>query len=103
MRELKTQYAIARQELEAELISDLGRKPTALDRIAIESIASAAVQARRKRASGQDDLEQQRLIAQLLRATGLRPDKPVATKVEDFSEEMQRLAMPQGGDDEEAD
>ena len=48
-------------------------------------------------------MEQQRLIAQLLRATGLKPDKPVSAKQEDFSDQMQRLAMPQGGDDEEAD
>ena len=103
MRELDQQETADRLALEAELVADLGRRPTALDRIAIEFIASAAVKARRLRAAGKDDVEQQRLIAQLLRATGLKPDKPVSAKQEDFSDQMQRLAMPQGGDDEEAD
>jgi hypothetical protein len=97
MKELAAETAVERAALEAELIAELGRPATALDRIAIESIASAAVRARRLRASGRDDLEQQRLIAQLLRATGLKPDKPVPQKPEeDFADEMRRLAMPKG-------
>jgi len=94
MRELAAQAKAERQALADEIIRGLGRPATALDRIAIESIASAAVRARQLRAQGHDDLEQQRLIAQLLRATGLRPDKAVPPKAEDFSAEMLRLATP---------
>lgn len=99
-RELDKQYATDWQRLVDEIISELGRPATAIDRIAIESIASAAVKARRLRAAGRDDLEQQRLIAQLLRATGLKPDKTVPQKPEeDFADEMRRLAMPKGDEE----
>ena len=95
MKQIAAQAQDDRKALEAELISDLGRPATALDRIAIESIAAAAIRGRQLRAQGHDDLDQQRLIAQLLRATGLRPEKPVPTKQEeDFGAEMQRMAMP---------
>ena len=95
MKQLAAEAEAERQALADEIIAGLGRPANALDRIAIESIASAAVRARQLRAAGRDDLEQQRLIAQLLRATGLRPDKPAPPRQEDFSAEMLRLAMPQ--------
>jgi hypothetical protein len=103
MKEIAVETTVEREALEAQLISELGRPATAIDRIAIESIAAAAIRARRLRAAGKDDLEQQRLIAQLLRATGLKPDKPVPQKAEeDFSAEMRRLAMPKVGEDDAA-
>jgi hypothetical protein len=94
MKQLAAEADAERQALAEEIIAGLGRPAGALDRIAIESIAAAAVRARQLRAQGRDDLEQQRLIAQLLRATGLRPDKAVPPKQEDFASEMMRLATP---------
>jgi hypothetical protein len=57
---------------EAGLLADLGRPPTAVDRIAIETLSTAMVRARRLRATGKNDVEQTRLIAQLLKATGIK-------------------------------
>jgi hypothetical protein len=95
MKEIAAEAEIERNALVAEILSDLGRPATALDRIAAQSIASAHIKACRLRALGRDDLDQQRLIAQLVRATGLKPDKPAPPKQEDFTSEMLRLATPQ--------
>jgi hypothetical protein len=103
MQELAAEAETERQALADEIIAGLGRPATALDRIAIESIVSAAVSARQLRAQGRNDLEQQRLIAQLLRATGLRPHKPAPPKQEDFTAEMLRLATPPQGARQGAD
>jgi hypothetical protein len=75
MRELASKAAVERDALVLEILSGLGRPPSALDKIAAESIAAASLRARDLRAMGRDDLEQQKMIAQLLRATGLKPDK----------------------------
>jgi hypothetical protein len=75
MKQLASLAATERDVLVAEILADLGRAPSALDKIAAESIAAAVLRARDLRAQGRDDLEQQKMIAQLLRATGLRPDK----------------------------
>jgi hypothetical protein len=75
MKELAAIAAVERDALVLEILAGLGRPATAIDRIAAESIAAASLRARDLRAQGRDDLEQQRMIAQLLRATGLKPDK----------------------------
>jgi hypothetical protein len=86
MKELAIAAAVERDALVLEILAGLGRSPSALDRIAAESIASASLRARDLRAQGRDDLEQQRMIAQLLRATGLKPDKKAAPRAPTMEE-----------------
>jgi len=76
MREIARESEAERKAIEADLLASLGRTATPLDRIAAESISAAVVRARRLRACGRDDSEQRRQIAQLMRASGFRPDKP---------------------------
>ena len=72
MQEIAHESEVERRNIEAELLADLGRPANAVDRIAIETLSAAMVRARRLRATGKNDAEQMRLIAQLLRATGIR-------------------------------
>jgi hypothetical protein len=73
MQEIAHKSEAERRVIEAGLLADLGRPPTAVDRIAIETLSAAMVRARRLRATGKNDAEQTRLIAQLFRATGIKP------------------------------
>jgi Ni,Fe-hydrogenase III large subunit len=73
MRELAGVYETTRIELEQNILSEIGRTPATLDRIAAEALSSAVIGARRKRAAGQHDSEQLKLVAQLMRASGLKP------------------------------
>jgi hypothetical protein len=70
-----------RKALEADIIAGLGRVPSALDMIAIETMTATAVRARRLRACGRSDHSERQLLVQATRATGLRPQPPVAAKV----------------------
>jgi hypothetical protein len=72
-QELKAAAERELEELKAALVDCLGREATAVDVVAIEALASATVSARKQRARGKNDREDLRLVAQLLRATGLRP------------------------------
>jgi hypothetical protein len=72
MQEIAHESEAERRVIEAGLLADLGRPPTAVDRIAIETLSAAMVRARRLRATGKNDAEQTRLIAQLFRATGIK-------------------------------
>jgi hypothetical protein len=73
MRELAAEADAKRIELTAALLSDLGRTPTALDRIAAEAIAATSVRAEMLRRAGRDDSEERRLLAQQMRTSGFRP------------------------------
>jgi len=73
MKELAQESARERIALAADLLADLGRPPTAADRIAVETIAATAIRARQLRAFGRNDAEERRLLAQLIRASGLKP------------------------------
>ena len=74
MRELAVGYKSTRLALEANILSEMGRAPLTLDRVAAEALSSAVIGARRKRAAGQHNSEQLKLVAQLMRApSGLRP------------------------------
>jgi hypothetical protein len=86
MKELAAIAAVERDALVLEILSGLGRPAGALDKIAAESIAAASLRARDLRAQGRDDLEQQKMIAQLLRATGLKPDKKATPKAPTMEE-----------------
>jgi hypothetical protein len=79
-RELSIAAEAERKAIEEGLFASLGRTPTAVDVIAIETLSSAFLGARRKRAAGRNDLESLKLITQLLRATGLRPAPPKIEK-----------------------
>jgi hypothetical protein len=78
VQELKTEAGRELEELKTALVDCLGREPTAVDIIAIEALASAFMSARKQRARGKPDREDLRLVAQLLRATGLKPPPPSA-------------------------
>ena len=73
MQEIAHESEVERRVIEAGLLADLGRPATAVDRIEIEALSAAMVRARRLRATGKNDTEQTRLIAQLLMATGIKP------------------------------
>jgi hypothetical protein len=85
MQEIAYESEEQRRALEAELLAHLGRPATPADRIAIEALSAAMVRARRLRAMGKNDTEQMRLIAQLLRATGIKSgpaaDTPIAGQI----------------------
>ena len=66
MQEIAHESEAERRLIEAGLLADLGRRATAIDRIAIETLSAAMVRARRLRAMGRNDTDQMRLIAQLL-------------------------------------
>jgi hypothetical protein len=66
MQEIAHESEVERRAIEAELLLDLGRSATAVDRVAIETLSAAMVRARRLRAMGKNDTEQMRLIAELL-------------------------------------
>ncbi|WP_143199513.1 hypothetical protein [Bradyrhizobium sp. NAS80.1] len=73
-RELAAEAEAERREIEAGLLRDLGRPATATDLIAIETISATAVRARRLRADGRNDEAERKLVAQLMRASGLKPE-----------------------------
>jgi hypothetical protein len=94
-RQLAMEAEAERRAIEAELLRDLNRPPTASDRIAIETISATTIRARRLRADGRSDAEERKLIAQLMRASGLKPQPITPPAPEDFAAEMLRLATPQ--------
>ncbi len=73
MRELATEDRAKREALEEELSAGLGRTPAAIDKLTINAIAATQVRALRLRQAGRSDLEERRLLTQLLRTSGLRP------------------------------
>jgi len=73
MKELSGTYDSARAQLEADILSDLGREPSAIDRIAAETLAASVIRARRLRATGKSDADERKTVVQVIRATGLRP------------------------------
>ena len=77
MRQIAAEDEAARRVVEADLFASLGRVATPLDQIAAEQISAAVVKGRRLRLAGRNDTEQRRLIAQLMRASNFKPDKPV--------------------------
>jgi hypothetical protein len=62
--------------LKADLIAGLGREPTAIDRISIDTLVATVIRAARLRTQGKNDHEERKLVSQLIRATGLRPAPP---------------------------
>jgi hypothetical protein len=76
MRELALEAETERKAIETDLLASIGRPATPLDCIAAETIAAAVVRARKLRQYGGDDSEQRRQIAQLMRASNFKPDKP---------------------------
>lgn len=103
MRELAAENEIERKAVEVELLASLGRAVTPLDRIAAESISAAVVRGRRLREHGRDDTAQRQQVAQLMRASGLKPQPIEASKpVFDFVAAAEAAAAARGtvSDDE---
>jgi hypothetical protein len=87
MRQLVPAYERDRAALQAALLSDLGREPTTIDRVAAEALSAALISSRRKRAAGRHDLEALKLVTQLLRATGMKPAPgtgPAVPSIQDY-------------------
>jgi hypothetical protein len=93
-KELVAAFEAERHEVEAGLIRDLGRPPSARDRLTIETLSASLIRARRLRAVGRSDLEERRLIVQLQRAIGLRPQPIEAPKVDPLAAIKARYARP---------
>jgi hypothetical protein len=100
VREIKSAAERELNGLKAALIDCLGREATAVDVVAIEALASATVSARKQRARGKSDREDLRLVAQLLRATGLRPAPAAAPAPLSLEATLAEIAAEAG---EEAD
>jgi len=76
MREIAAEDGAKREALEAELLASLGRTPAPIDKLTINAIAATHIRAERLRQAGRSDLEERRLLTQLLRTSGLRPAPP---------------------------
>lgn len=85
-RQIAAEDQAKREKLTAELLADLGRPPSALDRMNIQNLAAAHVRAERLRMAGRSDLEERRQITQLMRATGLKPQPPAVPQKTPASE-----------------
>src|SRR3974390_1989004 len=92
MKELAAETAAAVATLTADLLRDLGREPSALDRLTCESLATAMTRARRLREQGKDASEAIKLVTQLLRAAGLRLDAPAKAQPESLQAYLARTA-----------
>jgi hypothetical protein len=75
-KEIAAASEAERKVIETKIIESLGRPATALDELAAEQISAAVVRGRRKRQVGRDDSEERRSIAQLMRASNFKPDRP---------------------------
>lgn len=90
----------------AVILSEVGREPSALDRVAAEALSSALIGSRRKRAKGQSDNESLKLVAQLARAFGLKPapaGPPAAPDLDDFLDQVAADAAAARDDAEDDD
>jgi len=92
MKEIALEDADRRRRLVADLIADLGRIPTALDRMSIENLAAAHVRAERLRSSGRSDIEERRVVLQAQRALGMKPAPAAPAKTESMAEYLERTA-----------
>lgn len=94
MRQIAAEDEAARRVVEADLLASLGRVATPLDQIAAEQISAAVVKGRRLRLAGRNDTEQRRLIAQLMKASNFKPDKPVQKSERRLSPAERFAALP---------
>jgi hypothetical protein len=86
LRQLAIENEAEREAEAARLTAGLGHPPTAIELVVIEQLAARTVAGRRLRRQGKDDTEQSRLIAQLLRSIGLKPDVPQQEPGHDLQE-----------------
>jgi hypothetical protein len=96
-QELARESEVQRQRVESALVADFGRAPFAIEACVIEQISARMVRARRLRQQGRDDTEQSRLIAQLLRSIGLKPQHGTAPPQESDEEYLERTAREAAG------
>jgi hypothetical protein len=72
----QAERAAARKALAAELEADLGHPPTVREKVLIESLAAATIEARVLRGQHKSSIEQDRLVARCCRALGLEAEAP---------------------------
>jgi hypothetical protein len=90
MRQLRQQDQAKRQELVAELLGGLNRKPSAVDKVAADSIAALFIKANRLESQGKDSTEVRRLILQSMRTSGFRPSKAEAPAPLSIQEQLRQ-------------
>jgi hypothetical protein len=77
----------------AALIVDLGRVPSAAERILITEAASLVVEGRKLRSQGKSAIEQSRLLSRILGQLGVRDRVPPQQPVESYAELSRRVAV----------
>jgi hypothetical protein len=106
MRQIRAADEAERKALADQLAAGVGRPVTAIDQVAITAIAATTVRADRLRLIGKSDLEERRLLAQLLRTSGIRPAPPAAPKADpmaDLQSYLAGFADQDGADEEDAE
>jgi hypothetical protein len=85
MRELAAQDEADRQQIEADLLRDLGREPSATERYTVETIAAMLVRARRMRAARRNEAAEmaERLVLRGLGKLGIRKPAPKPYSIKD--------------------
>jgi len=73
IKELAAEAAVEREAIAAALLADLGRPPSAVDRIACQNLAALHVKASKLESNGRNATEVRRQICQQLRAAGFKP------------------------------
>lgn len=79
MRQLASERLAQRQAIAAQILSELGRAPTTLDKIAANNLAALHVRADQLEAMGKNADAVRQQITQAQRASGFKPE-PAATK-----------------------
>jgi hypothetical protein len=89
-----------RQRLVAELLAELGRPAGAVDRVSAETLAATVVRADRLRMAGRSDIEERRLVVQLQRALGLKPQPagPQKAAPQSLQDWWQTASAGEGGE-----
>jgi hypothetical protein len=85
-RELAVEAELERQVGAAELERDLGRPPSAAERLLIETTAAQVVEGRKLRRQGKSSEMQDRLVYRGLSALGIRqgPAKPAGPSLQEY-------------------
>lgn len=88
MHQIRAEQAEERRQLTDAILADLGRSPSALDRVNAANIASRHVKATWQEAMGEEPTETRQQLNQALRAAGLKLDKPAPAKPRSIAERL---------------
>ena|SRR5690349_2966291 len=89
--ELAAENERDRLALEDKLVRDLGRGPTPVEAVAIETLSATMIRARKLRSQGRADLEERKLIKQLLSQLDIKTS-PTAQPAESMEAYLTRTA-----------